>query len=171
MLGRALFFRDDFTGAARAFKRALAINPQSVRSYENLARTKDVLGDLKGAEECYQEGLRASRTKNFFDPHIYVQYGEFLLKLNRLADSQRAVEEGLRTAPDDAELHYELSKVDFRMNHLQEAAQEGEAALRLGGPDYRVDFLLAQIYTALGNSQEASKYASRAAQATPNRNP
>ena len=170
MLGRALFIRDDFTGAAAAFERALAIDPQSVRSYENLARTKDVLGDLKGAEECYQEGLRASRTKKFFDTHIYVQYGEFLLNLNRLADSHSAVEEGLRTAPDNAELRYELSKVDFRMNHLQEAAQEGEAALRLGGPDYRVDFLLAQIYTAMGNSQDASRHASRAAQLAPNPN-
>jgi len=167
MLGRALFLHDDFTAAARAFERALKVNPQSVRSYENLARTKDILGDPKGTETCYEEGLHVSRTQNLFDPHLYVAYGEFLLKLNRLADSQRVAEEGLRTAPRDAELHYELSKVNFRMNHLKEAAQEGETALSLGGPDYRVDFLLAQIYTAMGNPQEASKHASRAAEAVP----
>jgi tetratricopeptide (TPR) repeat protein len=171
MLGRTLFFRDDFTEAAKAFEHALAINPQSVRSYENLARTKDVMGDVKGAEQCYQEGLRAGRDKTLFDPHIYVQYGEFLLKLGRPEDGQRVVEEGLRTAPSDAELHYELSKIDFRMNRLPAAAQEGEMALRLDGPDYKVDFLLAQIYTAMGNTEEASKHASRAAQSAPNSNP
>ena len=170
MLGQALFLHDDFAEAARAFERALEINPQSLRIYDNLGRTKDILGDLKGAEECYKEGLKASRAQNFFDPHIYVGYGEFLLKLDRLADSQSVVEEGLRTAPRNAGLHYELSKVQFRLNHLKEAAQEGETALSLGGPDYKVDFLLAQIYTAMGNSQEASKYASRAAQAAPNSN-
>jgi tetratricopeptide (TPR) repeat protein len=170
MLGRALFLGDDFAGAASAFDRALKINPQSVRSYENLARTKDVMGDLKGAEECYKEGLQASHTQNLFDPHIYVGYGEFLLKLNRLADSQNVLAEGLRTAPDNADLHYELSKVYFRMNRLKEASQEGETALSLGGADYKVDFLLAQIYTAMGNQQEASKHASRAAQAVPNPN-
>jgi tetratricopeptide (TPR) repeat protein len=168
MLGRALLIHDDFAEAARAFERALRIDPESVRSYENLARTKDVLGDLKGAEESYKEGLRASRTPSFFDPHIYVEYGEFLLKLNRLADSQCVVEEALRTDPDHAELHYELSKVYFRMDQLKEAAHEGETALSLGGPNYKADFLLAQIYTAMGNPLEASKYASRAAQAAPN---
>lgn len=164
MLGRAMFFHDDFAEAASAFERALRINPESVRSYENLARTKDVLGDLKGAEETYKEGLHANHTLNFSDLHIYVQYGEFLLALDRLADSQSVVEEGLQTAPRNAELHYELSKVHFRMDHLQQAAREGETALSLGGPDYKVHFLLAEIYTAMGNPQEASKHASSAAQ-------
>ena len=167
MLGRAMFFHDDFAEAASAFERALRINPESVRSYENLARTKDILGDLQGAEETYREGLRANHTLNLSDPHIYVQYGEFLLALNRLADSQSVVEEGLQTAPRNAELHYELSKVHFRREHLKQAAQEGETALSLGGPDYKVDFLLAQIYTAMGNTQEASKHASGAAREAP----
>lgn len=168
MLGWALFLHDDFAQAERAFDRALRINPERVRSYEALARTKDILGDLKGAEECYQEGLRAGRTQEFSDPHIYVAYGEFLLKLNRLTDSQSVVEEGSRIAPRNAEIRYELAKVYFRMNRLKEAAQEGETALSLGGADYKVDFLLAQIYTAMGNPQEAARYASRATQAPPN---
>lgn len=167
MWGRALLIHDDFVEAAKAFERALRINPQSVRSYENLARTKDLLGDLQGAEECYKEGVHAARTPNLFDPRIYVAYGEFLLKLNRLADSQSVLEEALRTAPHDAELHYELSKVYFRMNRLKEAAHEGETALSVGGPNYKADFLLAQIYTAMGNPLEASKHASQAAQETP----
>jgi len=119
MLGQALFLHDDFAEAARAFDRALEINPQSLRIYDNLARTKDILGDLKGAEECYKEGLKASRAQNFFDPNIYVGYGEFLLKLDRLADSQRVVEEGLRTAPRNAGLHYELSKAQIRIDTRQ----------------------------------------------------
>jgi tetratricopeptide (TPR) repeat protein len=171
MFGRALFLHDDFAEAAKAFNRALKINPQSVRSYENLARTKDTMGDVKGAEESFKKGLNASRTQKYSDLHIYVEYGEFLLKLNRLTDSQGVVEDALRTVPRNAELRYELSKVYFRMNRLKEAAQEGETALSLGGPDYKVDFLLAQIYTAMGNPQEASKHAARAAEAAPNPNP
>jgi tetratricopeptide (TPR) repeat protein len=166
--GLALLYRDDFAAAANAFEHALSLDPSSVRSYENLARAKDALGDLKGAEDCYQHGLQLTRTPRHFNPDIYVAYGEFLLKLNRLADSRSVVEEALRTAPERADLHQELSKVCFRMNRLEEAAHEGETALRLGGPNYKVDFLLAQIYTAMGNSEEAAKYASLAAQAPPN---
>jgi tetratricopeptide (TPR) repeat protein len=168
MLGRALFLRDDFTEAAKAFDRSLEINPQ-VRTYDNLALTKDIQGDLKGAEECYKEGLRVGHTQNLFDSHIYIGYGEFLLKLDRLADSESIVKEGLRAAPNNAELHYELSKVYLRMDHFQDAAQEGETAISLGGPDTKVDFLLAQIYTAMGNPEEASKHAARAAQETTRR--
>jgi tetratricopeptide (TPR) repeat protein len=167
MYGRALFLHDDFAEAAKAFDRALKINPQSVRSYENLARTEDTMADVKGAEETFKKGLNLNRTQKFFDPHIYVAYGEFLLKLNRLADSQGVLEEGSRVAPRDAEIRYDLSRVYFRMKHLQEAAQEAETALQLGGPDYKIDFLLAQIYTAMGNPQEAAKHAARAAEATP----
>jgi tetratricopeptide (TPR) repeat protein len=165
--GLALLYRDDFAGAAMSFEHALKIDPERVRNYENLARAKDALGDLKAAEECYKQGLLVARTPNHFDPDIYFAYGEFLLKLNRLADSQSVVEEALRTVPDRAELHYELSKICFRMNRLEEAAHEGETTLALGGPNYKVDFLLAQIYTAMGNSPEASKYASLAAKAPP----
>jgi superkiller protein 3 len=171
MYGRALFMHDDFAEAAKAFDRALKINPQSVRSYENLARAKDTMGDVKGAEESFKKGLDVSHTQKYLDPHIYVEYGEFLLKLDRLTDSQSVLEEGSRVAPQDAEIRYTLSRVYFRMKRLKEAAQEGETALRLGGPDYKIDFLLAQIYTAMGNPQEASKHAARAAEPAPGANP
>jgi len=171
MFGQALFLHDDFVEAAKAFDRALKINPQSVRSYENLGRTQDTMGDVKEAEESFKKGLNASHTQKYFDPHIYIEYGEFLLKLDRLTDSQSVLEEGSRIAPRDAEIRYVLSRVYFRMHHLQEAAQEGETALQLRGPDYKIDFLLAQIYTAIGNSQEASKHAARAASTAPNPHP
>lgn len=122
MYGRALFLHDDFAKAAKAFDRALKINPQSVRSYENLARTKDTMGDVKGAEESFKKGLNLSGTQKYFDPHIYVEYGEFLLKLDRLTDSQSVLEEGSRIAPRDAQIRYALSRVYFRMKHLKEAA-------------------------------------------------
>jgi len=167
MYGRALFLHDDFGEAAKAFERALGINPQSVRSYENLARTQDTMGDVKGAEESFKKGVEISHSQKYFDPHIYVEYGEFLLKLDRLADSRSILEEGLKAAPRDAELHYGLSKVYFQTKHFEEAAREAESALQLGGPDYKIEFLLAQIYTALGNPQESSKHAARAAAAAP----
>ena len=129
------------------------------------------MGDVKGAEESFKKGLNASRTQKYFDPHIYVEYGMFLFKLDRLMDSQGILEEGSRIAPRDAETHYALSRVYFRMKRLKEAAQEGETAFQLGGPDYKIHFLLAQIYTAMGNPQEASKHAARAAEAAPNPNP
>jgi superkiller protein 3 len=171
MYGRALFLHDDFGEAANAFGRALSINPQSVRSYENLARTKDTLGDVKGAEETFKKGLEISRTQKYFDPHIYVEYGDFLLKLDRLADGQSVLEEGSRVAPRDAEIHFALSRVYYRMKRLEQAAQEAETALQLGGPDYKIEFLLAQIYTAMGNPLEASKHAARAAETTPKLSP
>ena len=171
MYGRALFLHDSFSDAAKAFDRALQINPQSVRCYENLARTQDTMGDVKGAEESFKKGLETGRTEKHSDPHIYVAYGEFLLKLDRLSDSQSVLEDGLRIAPRDAEIHYALGLVYFRMKRFKETAGEAEIALQLGGPDYKIDFLLAQVYTAMGKPQEASIYAARAAAASPKTGP
>lgn len=167
MLGQALYLRNNFPAAARSFQEALRIDPRSGRSYGALARARNAMGDIAGAEDSFKKGISAGGEAVGLRKAIYSQYADFLLKLGRLKDSQAEAEGGLKIAPRDPELHYELGKILFREGRLAEAAAQEQTALRLGGKNYRVDFLLAQVYTAMRNSKEASRYAALAAQAAP----
>ena len=161
--GRSYFLRNEFVKAREAFESALKLNPQSIRVYENLALALDLLGDPKAAQKVFEDGIRENRKRTEPEGRIYVAYGDFLFKQDRLEESRLELEEAVRVEPDNSEAHYELSKTLFALKKLKEAASEAETALRVGKPDYRVHFLLSRIYTALGDEQAASRHADQAA--------
>jgi tetratricopeptide (TPR) repeat protein len=163
LLGRSYFLRNEFGKAREAFETAIQLNPQSVRAYENLALTLDLLDDPSGAEKSFREGVRLSRSATQPDARVQVDYGVFLFKLDRLEESQTQLGEAVKADPKNADAHYELARVLFRLKDWKEAAQEGEAALRAGGPNSRVHFLLSKVYTALGETDRAASHAAEAA--------
>ena len=58
--------------------------------------------------------MSASRTQKYFDPHIYVEYGEFLLKLDRLTESQSALKvDFIRLGTASIEFLFETSPWDW----------------------------------------------------------
>jgi Flp pilus assembly protein TadD len=161
--GRSYYLRNEFAKAREAFESALKLNPQSIRVYENLALTLDLLGDPKAAEKTFENGVRENRKRVQPEGRIYVAYGSFLFKEDRLEESRRALDEAVRLEPRNPEAHYELAKTLLGMKELKEAAAQGEIAVRVGKPDYRVHFLLSRIYTALGDELAASRHAEEAA--------
>lgn len=169
MLGRAYFLRDDFPGAREAFGTSLRLNPQQTRGYENLALTLDLMNQADSADETYRLGIKIAQDHKYSDPQIYVDYGKFLAKHERAAESLMQLREAVRVAPQNPQAHCELANQLFRMKEWTEAAREGETALRVGPPEYRVHYLLARIYTALGDSVAAARHAGEAARLTDQR--
>jgi len=163
LLGRSYYLRNEFGKAREAYEAAVKLNPQSIRTYENLALTLDLLGDPAAADKAFREGVRLSRGAPQPDARVQVAYGVFLFKLDRLEESRAQLSEAVKANPQNADAHYELGRVLFRLKEWKAAAGEGEAALRTGGPDYRVHFLLSKIYTTLGETEKASSHAADAA--------
>jgi len=161
--GRSYYLRNEFEKARGAFESARNLNPQSIRTYENLALTLDLLGDPKAAGNIFEDGIRENRKLREPEGRIHIAYGEFLFKQDRLRESRLALEEAARLEPDNPEAHYALAKTLFGLKEMKRAAEEGETALRTGKPDYRVHFLLSRVYTALGDDQSASRHADAAA--------
>jgi len=168
MMGRGYFLRNEFAKAKDAFETALKLSPQRIRNYENLALTREVMGDDRGAEEVLRRGVEVNHTLAEPDVRIVVAYGAFLFKHERNVESLAALREAVKLAPGDSEAHYELARVLFRMKQLESAAEEGEAASRTGLPDYKVHYLLSRIYTAMGNTQAAARHADQAARLADN---
>ena len=161
--GRSYFLRNEFEKAKDAFETALRLYPQSVRTYENLALTLDLLGQPAAAEKMFLQGVETNRRGARSEARIHIAYAAFLFKLDRLEESEAQLREAVKVEPQNPEARYELARVLSRRKQWKEAASQAEAALRAGKPDYRVHFLLSRIYTVLGDQQGALFHAQRAA--------
>jgi tetratricopeptide (TPR) repeat protein len=163
LLGRSRLARNEFEGARQGFEASLKLNPQSIRAYENLGLTLELLGKSGDADKILSRGTEINRASRRPEPRIHTAYGQFLFRQGRLEESRAQFQEALRIDPRNAEPHYELARVLGHLKLWKDAAKEGEESLRLGGPDYRVHFLLSRIYTALGDHQRSQTHASEAA--------
>jgi tetratricopeptide (TPR) repeat protein len=162
IMGRGYFLRNDFEKAKDAFEESLKLSPQHVRTYTNLALTLEAMGNDDAAEKVLRQGVKVGEAPQP-DVAARVDYGVFLFKHERDAESLALLRQAIKASPRDAEAHYELARCLFRMKQLDPAAAEAETALRVSGADYRVHYLLSRIYTALGDTQNAARHAEEAA--------
>jgi tetratricopeptide (TPR) repeat protein len=163
LMGRGYFQRNDFDKARGAFEESLKLNPLQVRNYTNLALALEAMSEDDAAENVLRQGTKVGEALERPDVTAAVDYGIFLFKRERIAESVDALRQAIKASPQDAEAHYQLARCLFRMKHFEEAAAEGEAALRISGPEYKVHYLLSRIYTALGDTQDAALHAEEAA--------
>lgn len=148
--------------AVEQFEKVIALNPRDARAYDYLALNLEPLGEIERAEAAFKKGLQTNE-KPFFDSFLDYNYGRFLLKRNRLAESQRHLDRALALAPQTRAPHYEHAKLNLRLRKYQEARLDAEQALSLPDPagfilDLQVYYLLSSIYIRLGEQELARKY-------------
>jgi tetratricopeptide (TPR) repeat protein len=148
--------------AVRQFEKVISLNPWDARAYDYLALNLEPLGETESAEAAYKKGLEINQ-KPFFDSFLDYNYGRFLLKRNRLAESQSHLDRALTLAPEARAPRYEHAKLNLRLKKYQEARLDAERALSLRDParfilDLQVYYLLSSVYTRLGEQELARKY-------------
>jgi tetratricopeptide (TPR) repeat protein len=148
--------------AVGQFEKVVALNPRDARAYDYLALNLEPLGQIEKAEAAYKKGLETNE-KPFFDSFLDYNYGRFLLKRNRLVESQRHLDRALELTPQTRAAHYEHAKLNLRLKKYPEARLDAERALSLPDPtgfilDLQVYYLLSSIYTRLGEQELARKY-------------
>ena len=149
--------------AVQHFQKVIALRPNDPRAYDYLALNLESLGEPKRAEAAYQSGLRVNEGP-FFDSFLDYNYGRFLMKGNRLAESKVYLDRALDLAPETRAVSYEHGRLNLRLHKYKEAQVDAERALSrpdLSGfvLDVQVYYLLATIYTRLGDTERARKYA------------
>jgi tetratricopeptide (TPR) repeat protein len=147
--------------AAQQFEKVITLRPRDARAYDYLALHLESLGEARNAEKAYLGGLRVNEGP-FFDYFLDYNYGRFLLKENRLAESKVHLDRALLLAPQTRAVYYEHGKLNLRLERYQEARLDAERALSLPEPgfilDLQVYYLLATVYSRLGEDALARKY-------------
>jgi tetratricopeptide (TPR) repeat protein len=144
------------------FQKVVALNPRDARAWDYLALNLEPMGDLEGAEDAYQRGLRVDQTGKYYDAFLDYNYGRFLAKRNELAASKRHLDKAVALTPQIRAVWYERAKLEMRMHNYQQAQDDAEkaaACTQQGGIiDLQIYSLLSQVYARLGNTALARKY-------------
>lgn len=118
--------------AIREFQLALKAEPWAENALRGLAEAYEVQGDLKSAEEKYQEQIRHY-------PHYwsaYEQFGSFLFRHARYSEAETNFLNGVQYAPDNVRAINNLAAVYIFTERFAAAEVELERGLRLGRPDF-----------------------------------
>ena len=161
-LGAFFDRRKQHEDAVKQFEAVAALTPADPRAFDYLALNLEQMGESERAEVAFKKGL-AVNSGLLSDSFLDFNYGRFLLKQNRLADSKMHLDRAAELAPGVRAVLYERGKLNLRLQRYADAAHDGERALETPDPghvilDLQVYYLLAEAYARLGDTDRATSF-------------
>jgi len=145
--GVGLHDQGDYAGAIRKYEEALALSPSNHLIYYEMSYAYFMMGE-------YQKSLDAARQAATYQsdilPVIYMQIGSCLDGLDKPQEAVAAYEEGLRLAPDDHLLHYNLAVTYRGMKQKEQAMAHLKRAMLSRATHPSSHLALATLYAEDG---------------------
>lgn len=146
--------------AAAAYKRALALAPDSADANVGLGIAQTMAGLTAEGVRTFEAGIRKW-------PSDAMQFQAYGVLLQRMAETGAASEDraaamfrkALELNPSLAESHYQLGQIAFSHGEIETSLEHFLAALRNGEQDGKVHFALSRAYRRMGKQLEAEKHA------------
>lgn len=155
--GRLEAHYQDNEAAVADFQKAISLDPNNLRAYEDLGQAQEALGATDEARQTYEAGVARNRTLNSPSDRPPLRLGELLMKSGDLDRAENLFEEALRHRPRSGWAHYDMAQLDIRRNRRDEAISEYRAAV-VDDPALRQAWLaLGREYTRLGQKAQAEK--------------
>jgi protein O-GlcNAc transferase len=156
-LGRYYYSAQRFPQAEQAFRAALKLNPDSVKTYDNLALALEAQTKTEEAEASYLKAIELADAQRLETEWPWLNLAKLLVEKGRHEESLALLESAQRMNPKSAEVCYVRGKVLLKLG--QEA--EAEAALQRSVqndakfPDSH--YLLGRIYLKQGRKSESQR--------------
>jgi tetratricopeptide (TPR) repeat protein len=162
-LGALMDRNKRYTEAIGHFEKVIALEPGNPQAYDYLALDLEPGGEIEKAEHAYQKALQVNQGPQF-DSFLDYNYGRFLMKRNRLAESKKHLDRAVELTPEVRAVRYERGKLNFRLGNYQDARNDAERALSIQDTsriiiDLQIYNLLQLIYARLGEKELARQYA------------
>ena len=160
-LGRVYFERSKLMPALGSFRRALALNPESVKAHNHLGQTLEGLTRFEEAKIAYHraidlEGKSAARSE-----WPYYNLGSLLLSEGDAARAVALLEQALERNPSSVQIQTKLGVALSAAARFDEAAQRLEAAVRAEPRNANAHYQLGRVFMKLGKVDEAREHLSR----------
>jgi tetratricopeptide (TPR) repeat protein len=137
------------------------LNAGDFRSRECLALTFEALSDFDRALIEYQAAVKLNDARQQPSHTPPLNYGAFLLKTGKLAESEAQLKRARSLKPDDWQARFELGKLYSRSGKLVDAREALLGAIAAGtgraGDRARIYRLLATIHARLGDAEAAER--------------
>jgi len=157
ILGRMDRQSKNLEQAIADFKRAILLDPNLLRAYEELGQAQEELGQVDQARKTYETAAAVNRglPKQWEWPPV--DLGALLLKADEADKAEALFREAIRYNPRFSWAHYYLGRVLQQKGKDNDAAAEYREAL-VAQPTHRQAWLaLGRTYTKLGNKEQADR--------------
>lgn len=138
--------------AEDAWNKAIALHPNSVDVYAQVAKFELIRGEYAKAVLNYRKALSLTPE----NPVMMSGLGVALLYAGSLDESRKMLQQSIRLSPNYAS-YTNLGNLDLKQGHYAEAAEDYEKALEMNKSDYQVWSNLAVAYSQTPGQQARAK--------------
>ena len=135
-LGTVKFEKGEYSAAARAFEQATSLSPRDYRLWRNLGSAYFwAPGERGRAASAYRTAMDLGEQERQIDPtngRTVVELADCAVMLGDRAKARTLVDEALRLAPGDSEVHYRAAGVFETLGNRDAALRWLGEALRAG---------------------------------------
>jgi tetratricopeptide (TPR) repeat protein len=154
-LSRLDYDAQRFTAAVAHAEKAIALDPNSMKAYDNLGLGDEALGRYAAAVQAYREAMRLNRESRSPSPWPALNLGALLVKLDRLDEAESCLRESLRDDPRFPQAHYQMGLLLEKRSKDGEAVEELKQAAALNPSYAEPYYLLGKIYRRQGKEDLA----------------
>jgi tetratricopeptide (TPR) repeat protein len=161
--GRSLINEQRYQEGAAELKKAIELDPKSMRAYIELARAYLFSKDPDAAEAALKQAL-AIEPRSI---EVLVALGDFRVTTGKLDQAEAIYKQALDLAPENEEMYLRLAGFYQRFNKLTEAETTLQKLATLKPQDERPEILLGDFYTWLVQPDKAFASYQRATEINP----
>jgi len=157
LLGRLDVYNKRLEDAVADFRRALELDPNMLRVYEDLGQAQEALDLIDEARKTYEAGAARNRLQPVRWEWSPLDLGVLLLKQGELDQAEKLFAEALQYNPHSGWAHYYLGQLDMKKGLREQSVTQYQQAVA-DTPKLRQAWLaLGREYTRLGRKPEAAK--------------
>jgi len=162
-LGRTKYNENRFEEAVRAFQQSLKLDPQNVKSEDNLGLAYAGLNRANDAVAAYRSAIEWQKDAPTKNPGPFIDLADLLLDQNRTDEAVPYLREAIQIAPKDSKAHELLGKAYLRLDKFPLAQEELEEAAQLAPQNANLPCMLGPIYRKQGLIEKANRVIERCA--------
>lgn len=156
-LGRIDMHDGDFHAAQQHFEASLTLNPNALRTLDNLGLTLEALNRPADALTSYDRAIAAQQTSARPSEQPLLNRGALLITLNRAAEAIPSLRRAAEIAPRCVRCHEELARALAATSQLPPAIGQLREAVELEPANPRLHFQLGQLLRRAGLNAEADR--------------
>jgi len=144
-----------YEAAVEKLKKVVRLDPTSVRGYDNLGLSYDMMGLTDEAETAFATAVGLNRKQTQPSPWPPDNQGYLLLRVQKFQAAEESLRESLKYDPKFALAHYHLGRVLENLQRDEAAIEEYQSAAELDSKSTEPLYSLSLLYRRLGRTAES----------------